>query len=504
MEGFNLHIRSVAMNKSLLIALVSMSLCGTAFAEQQFTNRGEERYAGFTEENVEIVEADQAETSAKKSTAALPIRLTADHAEYDGESGDFEAKGNVVVIQGKEKITTVHAKGNLQTGDILLERGGTVTDVQSTVTGKWAHYNFNTKNGELKEISGKSEKDFFKGDHAFIENGKIVLDQGAVSSRCPAVKHPPCLSVSAKTVEIYPKDRIVAHNVKVYVKGKHIYSKDLWINRLDGSKQSRIMPRLGFDSRRNGFYGKLDVSLPVSARTEFNAELKQYSKAGFRPMYSAEHDAKNFRLSYKYGWEEDDDIWYKKKNTWRFDYKTHRIAAGLPLTYSGYFEYGLWRKEHAKYQSWHKEYAVYLNHDPIRLFNSDKTTLNLTVGKKWVNESYTGDTVSTNMYYATLRHKFDAKWSTWMGYYRERRTSELFDIGQADMNKELRNGLQFHLDDKNTFTVVNRYDLDKKEQYETNFRWLHRFCCWALELDYTREHAKDDHTFRVHYYFYNF
>lgn len=491
------------MNQALLITALCMGLCCTAHAEQQFANQGEDRYASPVTERAESDAVKNKEKNKKSKTARLPIKLTADHAEYDGENGDFAARGNVVVVQGSEKVLTTQARGNMKTGDIWLEQGGTLEEENSVIRSGWAHYNFNTKNGELKEIRGKSEKDFFEGPHATIRDGVIVVDEGATSTRCPAVKHPPCLSVTAKSIEIYPKEKIVAHDVKVYVKGTHIYSRDLWVNRLGEGKQSRIMPRIGYDNSRNGFYGKLDVTLPVSSKTEFNAELKQYSKAGFKPVYSAMHDEKNFRISYKHGWEEDDEVWYHKKNTWRFDYKKHHIADGLPLSYSAYLEYGLWKREHSGYQSWHKEYAVYLNHDPIRIF-SNKTTLNLTVGKKWVSESYTGDTVSTNMYYATLKHRFSDKWNTWIGYYKEKRTSELFDIGQPDMATEIRNGLQYHMDDKNTFTVVNRYEKSKHRQYETDYRWLHRFCCWAVEFEYSRKHYKNDNSFKVHYYFYNF
>ena len=122
------------------------------------------------------------------------------------------------------------------------------------------------------------------------------------------------------------------------------------------------------------------------------------------------------------------------------------------------------------------------------------------MGKKWVTESYTDETKSTMMYYATLGQKLAPKWDTWVGYYREDLTSNLYDYGQPDMARELRNGLSFRLDDKNTFTIVNRYDLGQHSNYETNYRWTHRFCCWAIEFEYEQEHYKGgSNTFRVRY-----
>lgn len=322
-------------------------------------------------------------------------------------------------------------------------------------------------------------------------------------SRCPAVKHPPCLSITAKTFEIYPKEKMVAHDVKVFVRGKHIYSRDLWVNDFNDDTKTKIVPRIGFDDSENGTYVKLEVEHPISKKTSVALDLPYYSRAGYKPAYTIKHNERNFKISYFYGWDEDDDDWYKKANNWRFDYKNHHIMKGLPLSYSGYYEYGLWTKENTNRKSWHKEYAVYLNHDSIYLFNSKNTVLNLTIGKKWVNESYTGETRSTDMYYATLGQRISPKWRTWVGYYREDLTSSLFDIGQPDMARELRNGIAFSPDAKNTFTFINRFDLGKGNQYERDYRWLHKFCCWALEFTYQDKQYNGDHSFKLHYYFYN-
>ena len=52
--------------------------------------------------------------------------------------------------------------------------------------------------------------------------------------------------------------------------------------------------------------------------------------------------------------------------------------------------------------------------------------------------------------------------------------------------------------------IVNRYDVGKGHQYETRYEWLHKFCCWALEFEYEKEHHGDhDDSFKVYYYFYN-
>ena len=490
------------MRKIFLAAALAASMCVPAYANQ-YSNSGDSVFDAPVYDE-DIVATKVVEKSAKKENQnkVLPIQLTGDKAEYDSVSGDFHLSGNVVITQGVEKLVTTHAHGNMKTGDVWLEQGGSVVQPGNTMTGKWVHYNFNTKTGEIKEITGKGKKEWFDAPHATIYEDRMVVDEGGVMSRCPSKEHPPCLSVEAKTFEIYPKEKMVAHDVKVFVRGKHIYSRNTWVNELDDRKTS-IMPRIGYGGSDNGVYIKVDADWQFDEKTSANAELVKYDKAGYRPMYSLKHNERNFEFTYKNGWEEDDDDWYKKQNNWKLRYKPHHFIDGLPISYSGYFEYGLWKNEDKGYRSWHKEYALYLNHDPIYLFNSKNTVLNLTVGRKWVNESLTGNTNQTDMYYATLAQKLSRKLDTWIGYYREDITSSLFDIGQPDMAKELRNGIRWKATENDTFSIVNRYDIGKNSQYETQYRWLHKFCCWALELTYEKEQHEDDSSLKIQYYFYN-
>lgn len=491
------------MKKVLLAASIAASLCVPVYAN--YSNSGDNVYDAPEYDRVvneaQVVEPTEKEKNMDKP---LPINFTGDKAEYDSVSGDFYLSGNVIITQGREILKTDYAQGNMKTGDVWLEKGGTIVEPGSTLSGKWAYYNFNTKTGEIKEVHGTGDKDWYDAPHATIHPDKMVMDEGGTMSRCPAVNHVPCLSVTAKTFEIYPKQKMVAKDVKVFVKGKHIYSKDIWVRDLTQTNKTRIIPRIGYDGSDNGAFIKIDAEWNFGEKTKLSADLPYYTKADFKPMVELEHDERNFTLTYKTGWEEDDDDWYKKQNNWKFEYKPHHFIDGLPLSYSGYFEYGLWKNDNTGRKSWHKEYAAFLKHDPIYLFGSKNTVLDLTVGKKWVHESYTEDTNATDLYYAVLGQKLTSKWDTWVGWYREDITTTLFDIGQPDMDQELRNGLRYKADDKNTFTVINRYDLDNSTQYETNYRWLHRFCCWALEFEYEKEHHGDhDDSFKVYYYFYN-
>lgn len=503
------------MNKKLLAAvcLAAAATLNTAWAENYTSGDG--RYAEpdfdrqMTQAEAENVKADGKTRSGEEIDAAqsepLPITMTGDYASYDSVSGDFVAEGNVVITQGNETLKTVHAEGNMKTGDVWLKQGGTLVEPKSTMNGEWAYYNFNTKTGEIKKIEGQGGKDFFRAPHATIYPDKMVMDEGGEMTRCPAVEHSPCLLITAKTFEIYPKEKMVAHDVKVYVKGTHVYSRDTWVNELGDESASRLMPTIGYDGDDDkGMYIRLRYDYNIDQNTTLKADLPYYSQGHFKPVAEVKHDQRNYYLTYQSGWEEEDDEWVDKKNEIGFYYKPHYFIDGIPVTYRLYAHRGLWKNEETGVQSWHTEYGAYLSHDRIYLFNTKNTFLDLTIGKKWVDESLTDETRSTMMYYGTLGQKLGSKWYTWAGYYREKTTSNLYDLGQPDMERELRNGISYRPDDRNTFSIVNRYDTGKHENYETTYTWTHRFCCWAISFEYEQEHFDGgDRQWNIRYEFLN-
>lgn len=504
------------MNKKLLAAvcLAAATTLNTAWADDYTTGDG--RYAEpdfdmqLTQEQAAAVKDDkdvndEKNQESEEKAAPLPITMTGDYASYDSVSGDFIAEGNVVITQGNETIKTVRAEGNMKTGDVWLKQGGTLVEPQSTMNGEWAYYNFNSKTGEIKKIDGKGNKDYYRAPHATIYPDRMVVDQGGEMSRCPAVEHTPCLSITADTFEIYPHEKMIAHNVKVYVKGTHVYSRDTWVNELGKDSASRIMPTIGYDGDDDkGMYIRIRYDYDIDQNTNLHAELPYYSQGHFKPVAEVTHDQRNYYLTFRNGWYEEDDEWVRKQTEFGFYYKPHYFIDGIPVTYNAYVTRGLWKNDETGIKSWHTEYGVFLNHDRIYLFNSPNTFLDLGIGKKWTDESYTDETANTMAYRATLGQKISDKWNTWVGYYREKETTSLFDLDQPDMERELRNGISYKPDDKNTFSIVNRYDMGLHRNYETIYRWQHRFCCWAISFEYEQEHFDGgSNDFTIKYEFLN-
>lgn len=462
----------------------------------------------------------------KKQANVLPLVITGDNAEYANGSGDFLIKGNVKLEQGSTRVFSTKAVGNAKTGDIWLLEGGTLEEPTNRVNAHWAHYNINHKTGELLHLKGASAPhpgsnkfDYYEAPHGTIENGMLIIDQGGTTTRCSAVQHPSCLSVKAKTITIIPNDRIIARGVQVFVRGKHVYSRNVWINDLNKKRQKELMPRLGWNSDRK-FYVSLDYSQPIGNPllknpTTFSMHQVYYTKSKYKPFYSIRHDQRDFyvRLNDGYVYDSDNDlinegIWLHKKTDWGLFFKPHRIAKGIPLTLDASITHGLWKYSNENWSSWHSEFAVNLRHDRIHMFGGKKLYLDLMVGRKWIKESLDnavtrehGKNLNTNIYHGTIGYRFSDKWNIWETYHREHKTSYLFSLGQPDFLEEWRTGISWTPDNRNSLAIVNRYNADRGSwshgSYSTVFSWSHRFCCAGFTVAYERKHYNHENSWTV-------
>lgn len=428
----------------------------------------------------------------------LPITLYGDQVVYHNDTGDFTAQGRVRIYQGTQQLFTTQVEGNMKTGDVYLNKGGTLLDGKTKNTSQWAHYNFNNKTGKLKDMNGTSGNELYTAEEGEIYPDRIVLNSGGSTSSCPAVDHTKCLEVKANKVVIFPNDRLIAYGVKVFVKGKHIYSRDRWINDLTKEKNTQsLVPHIGHSSK-HGWEITYNYEQPLSDTNQFTANLKYYSKIGWRPEFSDRQDARNFYVAIKNGFEEDDDNnWVKKERDVTFGYKSHKFTNKLPLSYSGYASHGLW--SNAGYVSWHSEAGVFINHDRISFGDTHPLNLDMGVGHKWTHESFTDKTDKTLLYSVTLSKAFDPGWNTYVGYYWQKLYNPVFAFNTPSMARELQVGLIKRFDALNNGSYILRYDEGLHKVYEHIFRYTHDFCCWRVMLEYRKKVYNNTNEWSVNY-----
>ena len=138
--------------------------------------------------------------------------------------------------------------------------------------------------------------------------------------------------------------------------------------------------------------------------------------------------------------------------------------------------------------------------------------MDLMVGRKWIHESLNnattrryGNSLNTNIYHGTLGYRFSNKWNIWTTYHNEHRTSYLFSKGQPSFVKDLSMGIAWNPDKHNSFTIVNRRNLDSETRthgnYTTTFTWRHRFCCELLTVSYEKKHYNHENKWTVKFDF---
>lgn len=438
-------------------------------------------------------------TTGTIGQSGLPVIVYGDNVVYHSDTGDFRATGKVRIYQGTQKLYTTLAEGNMKSGDLYLNKGGRMVDGKSVTDSKWAHYNFTSKDGLVKEMKGTNEKDYYEAKEAVIYPDRMELTAGGMTTRCPAVKHSHCVEVRANKVVMYPNDKIIAFGVKVYIKGKHIYSRDRWVNKLDNKDdQNSLIPHIGY-SKKHGVELAYNWKFPLGDKDTAYADLKYYSKIGWRPMYSERHDERNFYVKLQNGYDEDDnDDWIKKERDITIGYKSHKFNKKWPLNYSAYISHGLWSDSGVI--SWHTEYGVFVTHDTIKLTQGKRPlTLNLGVGHKWTKESINEYTDKTMLYSGTLRQSFVGGWSSWLGYYWQKTTNSVFAYANPDMDRELQLGIARNFDANNSLSWMMRYDQGQRNVYEYVWRYTHSFCCWRFMLEYRDKRYNGEKDYTIYY-----
>ena len=145
-----------------------------------------------------------------------PIDIRADKVEYFTEKNLVKAQGNVKIIYKDVILTCQEAEANTLTKEVVASGNVIVEDKkhQRIAYGKKIIFNMETK--EAKMFSSKIEAPPFYGWAHQINKKKGVyeLNRGWMTT-CDLEK--PHYRLSSKRVLIFPKKKVVAYNVIMFV-----------------------------------------------------------------------------------------------------------------------------------------------------------------------------------------------------------------------------------------------------------------------------------------------
>jgi hypothetical protein len=443
------------------------------------------------QEDQRIVTADksgQKDTSknttkvaAVKTAPKAPITIAADHLTFSDETGDVFAKGNVVVQQNTDVLRTDAMHGNTKQTEVYIDGKATIEQPGTTLVGTHTHYNYTTKLGAMQQVTGTTGKEHISGDNMEMLPGEWIAHNG-VTTRCPAKV--PDYHISADKIEIWPGDKMIVYNAKFWLGKMVIYTMPKYQISLktggEGEKESAF-PRINY-TNTDGISIKQYIEYPISDKVAVFADLKYYSKAGFKPEYGLFDRERNYTFSAVQGeYNDSNGNWIKKEPEFKIDFGSHRMGK-LPISYIFNTSYGKWTN--GSKTSWHQEENLYFTRDAITL--SKNLYLGLGTGLQRIHESYNDSVINSFKFDASLTKQWLPKWTVTAEYHYTKNTTAaaLFNYNAADMAREAALGFIYKIDKMNSFGVRESYDLVNKRIYDQDYTWYRNLHCWQAAITY--------------------
>jgi hypothetical protein len=212
------------------------------------------------EENVGAVET----VEAVETEEELDISLVADYITYERVDGEdlIIAKDGVHLKYQDIEIKADYLKINLSTN--LLSASGKVYFLQNETETNCEEisYNWKTKKIIILQLKGELTGEGIKGKVYYqgekMENFPETTEiSGGSFTTCELEE--PHYHIVAKKMIIYPKDKIIAHNISWYEGKIKIITLPYFLIFLDRKTQQPILPKIGQNSK-NGWFIKTNFN----------------------------------------------------------------------------------------------------------------------------------------------------------------------------------------------------------------------------------------------------
>jgi hypothetical protein len=185
-----------------------------------------------------------APASAAQGLPAEPVTLTADHIEYNTQTGEVTAEGHVRVSRGDTVVTADRVAGNLQTGEVEATGAVTLTRAGRTLTAQALRYNFRTHAGRMEQVATRyGPWTLVSGTLEETPSGQGVATD---TSLTPCDPRRPAFLVRAQRIVVIPGDRLTAYNAAIYVYGVHVLTVPSYTASL-APRRVQSGPRVGYD-----------------------------------------------------------------------------------------------------------------------------------------------------------------------------------------------------------------------------------------------------------------
>lgn len=445
------------------------------------------------------------------AAAKLPIVIEADHLTYSDATGAVDADGHVAITNDQDKITANKVKGNLKDNLVMIDDMAHLVRPGIQLDGKGIKYDYRQRNGSMAEAAGVidqpssaasdfrhnsnllvtrsvEEKQYVSGSSIVFTPKQLMVSQGIITD-CDALS--PHYHVSAEKIEIWPGDKMIAYNAKLWIGDKVILSLPKYENSLVKSNKVSQFPRVGYNSA-DGFMIAQYVDLPVNHNLSLFTDAVYYTKHGFKPLYGLVSEQSNFTAKLYRGEEQNGDHeWIKKEAQFDLQFKPYRLQN---TTWTANLTVGAGKWTEGNIKGWRQNYGVYFTKDPLKL--SDKWTLKIGTGLERVNYGYNNTSNTIWHWDVGLDGQLSERWNVWTTYaYSDQSGKSVYQYDAIDASRELSAGMMYKYDPKNALAVEAIYNLETNSLKDMDYTWKHNMHCTNMSITYRAK--RDQINFKV-------
>ena len=438
----------------------------------------------------------------------IPIAVEGDELFWDQNTGDMFAKGDVqITTLDERRFNTDNAVGNLKNQEIEIEGLSKLLQMpynpgQSRIilTGYKTQYNYGQQVGKMEEISGRVGHQYVKGERFELYPDMMIIYNGTMT-KCSAKD--PDYHLSADRIEVWPNEKVVYYNVKYYLAGMLMGTKERQETDLR-SDTGMNLPRAGYDSD-NGFWVAQDWSYDVAPGLEAYVDVAFMTKENIKMNGGLRYRHPDFgTFTFSDGFYQDNDnIWIRKQNNIQWDFS--RRMGDSPVFLNLQYIRGLWTQKPSDRHpdsktSWHTRYYAGLSTEPIQV---GAWKLSMAAGYAITEESFDESRVEGMDYNATLYRSFDDKWAYYLKYIYSEENSQntLFDFDNDTFSKKLQTGLSYQVTDRDRVMATYAFDMDKDALANSEYYWFHDFHCIEMMVRYKSKRDSGEHSTSVSFMF---
>ena len=447
------------------------------------------------DKEVKEVQPPQKVKKSKNNNKKLSTVIRADHVTFDDLSGDMHAQGNVEVIYGGDRLITDKLDGNYHAGVARIDEGGRYVNLfaKTEMQAQKGEYNYKTKTGELYNVAGHVDTDIIKTPGRVEILPNVFKAEKTTLTRCTA-KHPDYY-IQADSIEIFPNDKLIAHNMRVYLKDKLIYRQARYVTDIGSNRGISLFPKFTYDSK-DGIGLVKRFQYPLTDELNVYGDIAYYTVRGFKSVAGLEYSDANIKTALVYGYQRDSEgVWIRKQPELSFIYKPKKIA-GTPFNYTVHAIQGKWKDDHK--ESIHTDIGANLFSDPIYLDGKNKSWwIKLGTGYQHVRESFDSSIKNNLTYYGTVHKKINENLLLNVGYHYNSNMPSLFKYENDNVPKELRYGAEWKFTSRDSLKITHRYNLHASKTYDIEYRWKHNLHCMDFELYYNRKDKKISFDFKL-------